>query len=134
SAGPPALRRESDDPATVPLRDHRSSRGAAKEERRFQIDVVLEIPVVLGDLVQGASPAQNSCEVSEDVYIHVLAAVPLDEAVVARDEAEVGRDSEVSPPGQPGDELVQLCLIEIDRHHAGAGGVEGAGDGPTDPA
>jgi hypothetical protein len=35
---------------------------------------------------------------------------------------------------EPGDEPVELCLIEIDRHHPCAGSGERARDRLTDPA
>src|SRR5207244_4268062 len=84
-------------------------------------DVVLGVPVVLGDLFERAPSSQNSREVGEHVHIAELAARPLDERVVARDDTQVGRDSDVSPTAEPGDELVQLRLVEVDRHHSSAG-------------
>ena len=47
-------RAEEDDPAALALLDHRAARGARQEERGLEVDVVLEVPVLLGHLVEAS--------------------------------------------------------------------------------
>ena len=90
AAGPPALRAESDDPAALALLDHRVAGRTAQEERRLEVDVVLEVPVVLGHLVQAAPATQHGGQVGQHVQVAELVAGPRDERGVARQVAQVG--------------------------------------------
>ena len=50
---------EQDDPATVDPPRSWLDGGPSKEERRLQVHVVLEVPVVLGDIVEARPTAQD---------------------------------------------------------------------------
>ena len=64
-------------------------RLAHQEERRLEVDVDLEIPVVLSDLVDVAAPAQHGSDVSEMVDAAVAGDDPTDQVSVAGDVTKV---------------------------------------------
>ena len=112
--------------------DHRAAGGAGQEERRLEVDVVLEVPVVLGHLVERAAAAEHRGEVRQDVDAAQLVLRALDEWRVRTQVAQIGHHPGVPGPLQAADQVVQATLVQVDGHHLGPGAGEPAGDGRAD--
>ena len=106
----------------------------AEEERRLEVDVDLEVPVVLGDLVDVAAPAQDRGDVGEVVEPTEALQRLVEDRLVERQVAEVPGQCDVQAVAalQAGARLLESGGIEVDGHHVRAGGAERLGDRPAD--
>ena len=95
-------------------------RGLIEEEGRFEIDVVLKIPVGLGDFVHACAAHENGRGADEDVEAAKRADDGFDQFRVAGDRAQIGGQRQMRAAFHLGDHCFHLVFGQIDHRDPGA--------------
>ena len=132
AAGPPALRAEQDDPATLALpRSSRCPRRRARKKADLRLMSCWKSQS--SSVTSSSDPAAAARRPgSPGRRVAELGARSRDERVVGRQVAQVGDDADVAGAVEPADHLVEPRLVEVDRHDLRAGRCEAARDGRAD--
>src|SRR5260221_186528 len=125
---PPALRREGDDTPSPALLAHNPCGGPAKEKARFEVKINLKIPIFFGDFIYVVLAAQDSSKMSQNVDRTKFIACAVHQRVTPRQFTQISATSDMPLPFHTGPPRFNGLLIEIDRHHAGAGRRERLGN------
>jgi hypothetical protein len=109
--------------------------GAVEEERRLQVHVELEVPVVLGHVVDCVPAPEHGRQVREHVETPERLAGALQQRCMRVEIAEVDAGGEVAVGRiEVADDLRDGVLAQVDRAYPRPLGRERLGDGASDPA
>ena len=97
---------------------HREADGAAEEERGLEIDLVLDVPVLLGDRGEVGAAAEHAREVRDAPEAAELGARAPDELGVRGEIREVDGRGGVARAREPGEHLRERVAVLIDAEHA----------------